>query len=402
MMIKFLISLGLLLLAKLSVFSQTDLGAAKLDKRIGWYEKINVRGYTQFRYNRLFETNPKLKCEQCDRSWGENGGFSIRRLRLVFFGQISERVFYYFQPDFSNAVSSAQGIAQIRDMYIDLGFDKKNQYRLRIGQSKVPFGFENLQSSQNRITLDRADALNSGIPNERDLGLFFYYSPVKIRQLYSALISDGLKGSGDYGVLAVGLYNGQSVNRLELNNRPHFVARITYPWKINNQIIETGIQMYSGNYVLASEQLSKGVKYKNDLSFIDRRIAASVTWYPKPLGIQAEYNIGQSPEYNSLTDSIKLNKLKGGYVQAFYKANVKSQVFIPFVKYHYYKGGKKAELDARSYTVKELEIGVEWQIIPQLELVIMYTISDRRFEDFVLQSNHQFGRLLRIQTQVNF
>lgn len=40
-----------------------------------WFEKISLRGYAQLRYNRLFETNPALKCEQCDRSLGENGGF---------------------------------------------------------------------------------------------------------------------------------------------------------------------------------------------------------------------------------------------------------------------------------------------------------------------------------------
>jgi phosphate-selective porin len=40
-----------------------------------------------------------------------------------------------------------------------LSFDTK-KFRLRVGQSKVPFGFENLQSSQNRLTLDRNDALN--------------------------------------------------------------------------------------------------------------------------------------------------------------------------------------------------------------------------------------------------
>jgi hypothetical protein len=50
-----------------------------------------------------------------------------------------------------------------------LSFDAKKEYRVRIGQSKVPYGFENLQSSQNRLTLDRNDALNSAVVNERDL-----------------------------------------------------------------------------------------------------------------------------------------------------------------------------------------------------------------------------------------
>ncbi len=46
-----------------------------------WYDNIQMRGYAQVRYNRLLETNPLLKCEQCDRSIGDKNGFSMRRLR---------------------------------------------------------------------------------------------------------------------------------------------------------------------------------------------------------------------------------------------------------------------------------------------------------------------------------
>lgn len=48
-----------------------------------WYESLQMRGYTQVRYNRLGETNPNLKCEQCDRYWGNNQGVGIRRARLI-------------------------------------------------------------------------------------------------------------------------------------------------------------------------------------------------------------------------------------------------------------------------------------------------------------------------------
>ena len=80
----------------------------------------------------------------------------------------------------------------------------------------------------------------------------------------------------------------------------------------------------------------------------------------------------------------------------------KHQLFIPFTRWQYYDGGKKFEKDARSYTVNDLEIGVEWQPYRQFELVVMYTISDRRYEDFAKQDNQQSGRLLRLQAQVNF
>ncbi|MFN3444583.1 MAG: porin [Bacteroidia bacterium] len=368
-----------------------------------WFESFNIRGYSQVRYNRLLETNSKLKNEQGDKSWGENGGFFIRRMRIIFSGQVNERVYFYVQPDFaSSASSTGLHFGQLRDAYFDVGIDSKNEYRVRIGQSKVPFGFENMQSSQNRLPLDRHDALNSAVANERDLGVFFYWAPSTVRKLYSSLVNDGLKGSGDYGVFGVGAYNGQTANKPEQNNDPHVVARLTYPFKIKNQIVEMGLQGYTGNYVVTSDQLTAGVKINANKSYLDQRVAASFILYPKPFGIQAEYNIGKGPEYNKNTDSIEVRNLRGGYITASYKKDFGNQTIIPFSRYHYYQGGKKHETDARSYEVNELEIGVEWQPNKNFELVAMYTISERRFEDHKLSNNFQTGNLLRLQAQLNF
>ena len=368
-----------------------------------WFESFSIRGYTQVRYNRLLETNSKLKNEQGDRSWGENGGFFIRRMRIIFSGQINERVYYYVQPDFaSSASSTGLHFGQLRDAYFDVGIDAKNEFRFRIGQSKIPYGFENMQSSQNRLPLDRNDALNSAVTNERDLGVFFYWAPANVRKLYASLISDGLKGSGDYGVFGFGAFNGQTANKPEQNNEPHIVARLTYPLQIKNQIVEMGIQGYTGNYVITTDQLSAGVKTNTNKSYLDQRIAATFILYPKPFGIQAEYNIGKGPEFNKVTDSIEVRNLHGGYITASYKKDFGQQTIIPLSRYHYYHGGKKHELDARSYHVSEFEIGVEWQPNKNFELVAKYTISERRFEDFRLQNNFQTGNLLRLQAQLNF
>ena len=366
-----------------------------------WFEAINIRGYAQVRYNGLLQTNEDLSCEQCDKSWGGENGFFFRRVRLIIFGQLNPRVYFYIQPDLASApVSTNLHFAQLRDAYFDVGIDKENQFRFRIGQSKVPFGFENMQSSQNRLPLDRADATNSAVSNERDLGVFFYYAPTIIRKRYSALVSEGLKGSGDYGVFGLGIYNGQTANKPELNTNRHVVARISYPFAIKNQIIETGIQVYKGVYTLST--LSSGVKSNFDKTFLDERIGASFVLYPKPFGILAEYNVGTGPEFDKLSDSITNQRLSGGFITASYKIDFKSQILIPFVRYQKYDGGKKHELDARSYKVEELEIGAEWQPNKNFELVVMYTMSSRRFEDYAKQDNYQRGNLIRIQAQVNF
>jgi hypothetical protein len=406
----FLISVPLLILIPFGGFSQKDTllrtipeikTQTAIEKK--WYENFSIRGYTQVRYNRILETNENLGCEQCDRSWGKNGGFFIRRMRIIFYGQISKQVYFYIQPDFASSASSDRlHFAQLRDAYFDIGVDKDNEFRFRIGQSKVPFGFENMQSSQNRLPLDRNDALNSALSNERDLGVFFYWSPKQKRELFSELVKSGLKGSGDYGIFGFGVYNGQTANNPELNDKPHLVSRLTYPIQFKNQIIEISLQGYTGKYVIPTTNLSTGVKYLKDLNYLDRRVAATFVLYPKPFGIQAEYNRGKGPEFNKITDSIEVKTLKGGYVTFSYQLRFKKQLLILFSRLQYYNGGKKHEKDARSYAVKEFELGMEWQPIKQFELVVMYTLSKRRYEDFILQENLQKGGLLRVQAQINF
>lgn len=397
---KFLVFFAVLLASNSAIGQVDTLPYPK--SGVKWFETISLGGYVQARYNRLFETNPQLECAQCDGSWGEGNGFSLRRVRLKFSGNLGDYVYFYIQPDFASSAVGGIHYGQIRDAYFEVSLDRKRQYRFRIGQSKVPFGFENMQSSQNRIPLDRNDALNSSIRNEREVGIFFYYTPEKIRRRYSVLVREGLKGSGDYGIFGIGLFNGQTGNAPELNNDLHVVARVSYPFQIGNQIIEPGIQGYTGKYEIPVGNISAGTIVREDLNYLDQRVAGTFVLYPQPFGIQAEYNFGRGPEFNPETSTIEDTPLHGGYATLTYKTAIGGQVFYPFTRYHYYDGGKKFERDARSYTVNELEIGVEWRPVKAFELVANYTFSSRRFEDFQNPANVQEGGLLRLQAQVNF
>jgi len=366
-----------------------------------WFEKYSLRGYAQFRYNRLLETNELLSCEQCDRSWGNNNAFFTRRARLVLSGDITDRVYMYIQPDLASSAGTSTNFGQLRDLYFDVSLDKKKEFRIRVGQSKVPFGFENLQSSQNRPALDRSDALNSAVANERDLGAFFYWVPEHVRKRFSHLVSAGLKGSGDYGVFGAGLYNGQTANRAEANNNLHTVARFSYPFELKNgQFIEAGISGYTGQYSVGSDQRSPATQ--GPQIFQDRRVAGHFVIYPQPFGFQAEYNAGRGPMFNRAARRIENHGLQGGYGQFLYMAKFHGQVLTPYFKAGYYDGGKKQELDARRYLVREQEFGLEWQPNPYIELTTAYTHSDRTFEDLQRLDNRQKGNLMRIQLQFNY
>ncbi|HEX4935950.1 MAG TPA: porin [Gemmatimonadaceae bacterium] len=364
-----------------------------------WYDRISLRGYAQLRYNRLLETNKNLVCSQCDRSIGNNGGIFLRRGRLILSGDVHPRVSIYIQPDYGSDAAGTLHYLQLRDAYFDLNLDTKKEHRLRIGQSKVPFGFENLQSSSNRIPLDRNDGLNSAVPNERDMGVFYYWASVKARARFKMLVDSGLKGSGDYGVFGFGVMNGQTANRPEANNSLHTVMRLTYPWRLpNGQFVEAGIQGYNGRFVLPS----KSANVRALPEYQDDRVAVSFVWYAQPFGLVAEYNWGKGPEFVASTRSIDDRSLQGGFVQSMYRWQTHGQVIQPFARLHTYHGGKKVEQDARHYEVHEIEAGVEWLPFSNFELTAQYTSSDRVFEDAATIGNRQKGQFLRLQAQFNY
>jgi phosphate-selective porin O/P len=375
---------------------------AKKEKESPWYERIKLRGYTQFRYNRLpsFQRNDDLINEQGDRFLGKNNSFGIRRARLVIFGDVHERVSIYLQPDFASVIGEQFNVAIMRDWYADIFLDAKKEFRLRLGQSKVPFGFENLQSSQNRAAFDRNDAINSAFRDERELGAFFYWAPAEIRQRFADLANSKLKGSGDYGVVGFGVFNGQGANRPERNDTLHAVGRFTWPFLFGKQYVEVGAAGYYGRYTAAT---GTGYTVRGGNDMVDARAVASLVIYPQPIGFIAEYNVGRGPSLGEGDENtlVASRPLHGGYAQLMYRLdNVLGVTLLPYVRGTLFQGGKKAETNAPRYDVRELELGVEWQILKALEVTGAYVIADRTSSRAPYEQEQ--GHVTRIQVQVNY
>lgn len=399
-----------------------------------WFNKINLRGYTQMRYNQPLNSNHPTKEDPKnggdaselkspgDSSIGDNSSFSLRRARLVFSGDITDYVSMYLQTDFASSNGDLH-FAQLRDAYFDLHIDKAHEYRLRAGQSKVPFGWENLQSSQNRLSLDRADALNSAVPSERDLGLFAYWTPSDVQALWKGLSKKGLKTSGDYGVLGFGVYNGQGTNKSEANDNLHMVLHSTYPFKLGfmgmpEQVVEVGVDAMTGRYNKKPEEYAyEGEKQtptaakgsKNDNA--EDRIAVHAVLFPQPFGLQTEWTWGAAstldPTYGN-NGRMGREGLNGGYVQAMYKFDkliLPNDSMMPYVKWQTYDGAWKAAANAPKESVNEIEAGVEYQFNKAVELTVAYAHMDRTniakatSSDFLKQGS---GDLIRTQLQVNY
>lgn len=387
-----------------------------------WYEKLSIRGYSQIRLGRALTQDPNGAPPSMfsDRSIsGTTGTFSIRRARLILSGDVSDHVALYFQSDFANNPADGTNtfFAQIRDLYADLYIDTDKVNRIRVGQSKLPWGFEEMQSSGNRIPLDRSDAIDSGdSPNQRDLGAFYYWTPVEKQKLLKDLVDGGLKGSGNYGIFALGFYNGQGGSQLDLNKDLYSVARLTWPHQLTSgQVVEVSIQGYSGKHVVegaaitppgagaASVPLGVGQD-----GLRERRLAGTFVWYPQPIGLQAEWNVGEGPGLNSTQTAVEVRSLQGGYVMTMYKLDTpRHGIFFPFARYQYYKGGYRSIANSPYGTHTEYDFGVEWQIRKELELVVDYSFVNGMNLDPNAgpgTSSYQnfIGQVLRCQLQFNY
>jgi Phosphate-selective porin O and P len=396
---------------------------AKKEKK--WYEKYSIRGYAQIRYNEVISRDDLSAPPQYvgDRSVSEDQTFLLRRARMIISGEASDHMAIYLQPDFASTPDGSTGsihFAQLRDWYADCFWDKTKVHRFRIGQSKVPYGWENMQSSSNRLVLDRNDALNSAVRNERDFGVFYYWTPEPSQEFFAEILDKGLKGSGNYGVFGFGAYNGQGGSLSEQNDNLHIISRFTLPMELEGgQYAEIAMQGYTGRYTVAGATIRPlggatssiplgTLEQGNRRGIQDERLAWTGVWYPQPLGFQSEWTIGRGPALNTQQTAVEERALYGGYAMTMYQYKTKHHgTLIPFLRWNYFKGGYKSERNAPYSMIDEWETGVEWQLNKQMEMVSMYTLTDRTnttaFNQTGLTSYRQFeGDIWRLQFQFNY
>jgi hypothetical protein len=388
-----------------------------------WYEKLSLRGYTQFRYGRsLYQdslgADPFMTT---DRSINGNAeDFSVRRARFILSGDVSDYLGLYAQVDLANTLpgTSTTFFDQLRDLYGDVYLDKDKVHRFRVGLSKVPYGWENMQSSSNRFPLDRSDPINSAVSfNERDLGVYYYWTPEDKQKLLKDLVDGGLKGSGNYGIFAFGVYNGQGLSQVEQNLNLHMVSRLTWPFQLpSGQVVEASIQGITGEFVVQGAQIrplgngdaTTPAGTGGNRGLRDQRIAGTFVWYPQPLGFQAEWNWGEGPGLNDTQTAVVVRPLTGGYAMVMYKIDTPSWgIFTPYCRYQHYRGGYKVFPNAPYGTRDQWDLGVEWQIRREMELVVEYNFVDGvnlnavNREGVVSYRNFD-GGVLRAQFQINY
>jgi hypothetical protein len=392
-----------------------------------WWESLSLSVYTQVRYGAVTDPGEGAPPQLLgDRGIGDVDSFTLRRARLKISGDVAPHLGLYIQPDFAVAPpggsdATATYFAQVRDWYGDVYVDPDKVHRFRIGQSKIPYGFENMQSSSNRAPMDRSDPINVSVaPNERDLGILYYWTPKDKQKLFSDLQTPRYKGSGNYGIFGVGIFNGQGGSLLDLNSLPHAVARATWPWEIwQGQICEVSLQGLCGELVVVGDKIRPLGTGPETIPFgtfqnggaggiWEKRLGSTFVWYPMDFGFQSEWHVGEAPGLSDDQTRVTSRAFYGGYVMAMYAIQTeKHGTWFPYARWSQLHGSYSTQKNAPYGNNFELSSGIEWLAFKEFELTLEYTMVDRvntmaMNQPGALSYDYFNGSVIRLQAQLNF
>lgn len=334
-----------------------------------WYERIRINGYAQVKYN-LGATDGKFDLPLNDSFGDQNGNeFYVRRLRLVFQGQVSERIAFFTQFALEGGQQQLSNREMI-DSFADFYLTKDRVHRLRLGLHRVPNAFDTYRSSTNRQEQDRHESVQSGAPGERDLGLAYYWSPKIVQDRFAELAAYH-NGPGDYGLFGIMVYNGQGRNQFELNKNKHIGIKLSYPFQFRNgRLLETGILAYHGIFavqgasqpnVLGPARCHDRLTSEGGCDVKDQRVTAYLWTPPQPWGLLGEFTVGRGPKRNEQTGFIDETQIIGGYVQGYYTWRYSDVgMLTPYVRWGEYYGGFKSLNGAPDGQSRTWNFGLVW------------------------------------------
>ena len=239
-----------------AAIKQQEQDANKKSFTISATRPIQLAGYTQVRYQFLQQV-------------GKIDGFDIRRARLDLQGKLNPYFSYKLQADFA-------GSPKLIDAYAEIKI--KDYFNITVGESKIPFSYENLMSDSKLELADRAlvvEALSShrtdvigGNQNGRDLGIQVGGDFVKYKNRYLF----------DY---KLGLFNGAGININDNNNNKDIAGRLIAHPVIGLNI---GGSFYSGTAFYGTP--TAGNHDRN-------RVGAEINYELKRFLVRSEYITGK-------------------------------------------------------------------------------------------------------------
>ena len=300
-----------------------------------WYETTKVSGYGQARA--IWHPDPPAGEVSTD--------FLIRRARIKVNASPSKRSRVQLQ------VALDEGNIQVRDAWLEYDLQSGGEWRARLGQQKIPFGFENPQSSSRRGPLERAEITRRGPGAGRDVGVVLMWTPERDQELFAHAKKHEL-GTGDYGTVSVGIYNGQGTVAEE-NEGKHVSVRVAKPFMLGDRYAEAGASYFGGNFHSNAAGMSLDDELWGGYFYLP----------PRPVGIQGGYYDGET---------------EGGDVDGFYAMGLwrPCEKGLAFVRYDEYDGPRRGRGLGNVYDRDRWTAGYAHHVSSNTELTLEFEHSE--------------------------
>ena len=200
-----------------------------------WLSNVKLSGYgmTQYQYS--------------GQKDAESNSFNIRMARIALEGRIAGDFYWKTQIQFNGNTSNLGSSPRMVDLFAE--WQKYDYFKVKIGQFKNPFTFENpmhpidqgfMGYSQNVSKLAGfSDRAGEHASNGRDIGL--------------QLQGDFLKNANGRNLLhyQVGVFNGQGINTKDVDNQKNVIGGV---WVMPVSGMRIGAFGWTGSYARKGER----------------------------------------------------------------------------------------------------------------------------------------------------
>ena len=347
-----------------------------------WLNNVKLSGYgmTQYLYS--------------GQKGKESNSFNIRMGRIALEGRIANDFYWKTQIQFNGNTSDLGSSPRMVDLFAE--WQKYSYFKVKIGQFKNPFTFENpmhpidqgfMGYSQNVSKLAGfSDRSGKHASNGRDIGL--------------QLQGDFLKNANGRNLLhyQIGVFNGQGINAKDVDNQKNVIGGV---WVMPVAGMRIGAFGWTGSYARKGEWLET-VKVPAGTNFVEdreiaqsgvrklsqNRYAFSFEYKTNDWTVRSEYIHSTGMAFaKSITNhgdaaskDCNLNKEIGNKAQGVYGlviAPIVSKKLYAKARYDMYEANGKTDMMRTQY-----EVGLNYHINKNFTILSEYAfVNDRASAD---------------------
>ncbi len=349
-----------------------------------WLNNVKLSGYgmTQYQYS--------------GQKGKESNSFNIRMGRIALEGRIANDFYWKTQIQFNGNTSDLGSSPRMVDLFAE--WQKYSYFKVKIGQFKNPFTFENpmhpidqgfMGYSQNVSKLAGfSDRSGKHTSNGRDIGL--------------QLQGDFLKNANGRNLLhyQIGVFNGQGINTKDVDNQKNVIGGV---WVMPVSGMRIGAFGWTGSYarkgnwteIVADPTSSvtpgatKEITHTNEVRSLNQnRYAFSFEYKANDWTVRSEYIHSTGMAFNkSITNhgdeaskDCSLNQKIGNKAQGVYGlviAPIVSKKLYAKARYDMYEANGKTDMMRTQY-----EVGLNYHINKNFTILSEYAfVNDRTSAD---------------------